>query len=264
MIKPTAVDTVVSRKQNLRHGYFALTLSPYDRAVDCRPGQFVHVQLPSTDIMFRRAMSVAGATGESGELEIIFKVFGRGTRLMGQLHRGDRINVLGPLGKPFTMPKKTARTVLVAGGVGFPPLMYLAQKMIAQGYDPDKIEFFYGGRTRTDLLRVPRIKKLGVRFHPVTEDGSVGRGGLVTDPLEQFIVNHTGEPLHLAACGPEPMLKAVNDLGMKHEVAGELSLEAPMPCGIGVCLGCVVPRVDGGHSRVCVDGPVFDIGEIAL
>ncbi len=264
MTGPSCVDTAVSRKQNLRNGYFALTLSPYKRAADCRPGQFVHIQIPSTNIMFRRAMSVAGVSADGGELEIIFKVFGRGTRLLGALHKGDRLNVLGPLGKPFRFPKKSDRTVMVAGGVGFPPLMFLAEAMIAKGYDPKKIEFFYGGRTRADLLRVPRIKNLGVNFHPVTEDGSVGRGGLVTDPLEKLIVGHEGEPLHLAACGPEAMLKAVNDLGLKHRIAGELSLEAPMPCGIGVCLGCVVPRVDGGHSRVCVDGPVFDIGEIAL
>jgi len=264
MKKPTCIDTFVIKKTNLRNNYYGLTLSSFPGARDCRPGHFLHIKLPCTEILFRRAMSVAGASSERNEIDIIFKVYGRGTALMARLRKGDAVNVLGPLGKPFTPPSKAERVVMVAGGVGFPPLMFLAENLIARGHDPKQIEFFYGGRTRADILKQTRIRNLGVRFHAVTEDGSIGRRGLVTAPVEEFIEAHGTRGLRLYGCGPLPMLKAVNDLGMARGVAGELSLEAPMPCGIGVCLGCVVQRVDGGHSRVCMDGPVFDIGEIAI
>ncbi len=87
---------------------------------------------------------------------------------------------------------------------------------------------------------------------------------MVTKPVEQFIKNNTDKKLRIYACGPEGMLKASNDLGLKYKIPGQVSLEAPMPCGIGICLGCVVPLTKGGHARVCCEGPVFNIGEVVL
>jgi dihydroorotate dehydrogenase electron transfer subunit len=98
----------------------------------------------------------------------------------------------------------------------------------------------------------------------VTEDGSVGKRGLVTSYVAEYIEAHLKEKLRIYACGPDGMLRATNTLGLKLKVPGELSLEAPMPCGIGVCLGCVVPLTAGGYARVCVEGPVFKIGEVEL
>ncbi len=264
MIKPDCVDTRVTRKLNLDNDYFALTLGGYHRTGDSHPGQFVQVKLPGSEILFRRPMSIAAVHPDSGELDIIFKVFGRGTRLMGDLHHGDIVNILGPLGKPFTRPKDNETVVMVAGGVGFPPLYFLAESLIREGYDPKQIEFFYGGRSAADILYQDRIRQLDVNFRPITEDGSLGPRGLVTEPLIAFIRENRQSNLKLYSCGPEPMLKVVNEIGMEYKIRGELSMEAPMPCGIGVCLGCVVPRCDGGHSRVCIDGPVFEIGEIKL
>lgn len=264
MINATCVDTHVLHKHDLSNGYFALTLAGYPRAVDCRPGQFLHVKLPGSEIFFRRPMSVAGARGEQSEIDIIFKVFGRGTKLMSALHPGDTVNLLGPLGNTFRLPEQSETLVMVAGGVGFPPLLFLTERLVADGFDPDRIVFLYGGRSAGDILYQQRIADLGVRFQPVTEDGSLGRTGLVTEPLVDLIKQQDVSRFHIYGCGPEPMLKVVNDIGIAHQLRGQLSLEAPMPCGIGVCLGCVVPRRDGGHSRVCIDGPVFEIGEIAL
>ena len=109
-----------------------------------------------------------------------------------------------------------------------------------------------------------RIKKLGVNFHPVTEDGSVGEKGLVTKPVEDFIQSNKKSRMRIYGCGPEGMLKATDELGIRHGIPGQISLEAPMPCGIGICLGCVVELTKGGHARVCCDGPVFNIGEVKL
>jgi len=222
------------------------------------------MEIPSTDIFFRRPMSIAGVRTATNEIEVIFKVVGKGTKLMKQLKIGDRVNILGPLGLPFTLPQKRETAVLVAGGVGFPPLLYLAEEMISKGHDPKKIEFFYGGRSRQDILEAARIKKLGLNFHPVTEDGSLGEKGLITRPVERFFIEPSSQKLRIFSCGPEGMLKAVDELGLKYKIPGQLSLEAPMPCGIGICLGCVVPLRAGGHARVCKEGPVFEIGEVIL
>jgi len=264
MTNPTCTDTFITKKRDLKNDYYSITFSEYNRAKDCHPGHFVHILLPKSEIPFRRAFSVASVDSEKKEVEIIFKIFGRGTRILGNLHKGDKVNLLGPLGTKFDFPKKNERTIIVAGGIGFPPLLFLAKAMVDKGYEPKSIEFFYGGRTALDILDITRIKKLGVRFHPVTEDGSLGLKGLVTEPVEELINNHKSDSLRLYSCGPEPMLKAVDALGVKYSVPGQISVEAPMPCGVGICLGCVVNLTAGGHARVCREGPVFEIGEVAL
>ncbi|MCB2231130.1 dihydroorotate dehydrogenase electron transfer subunit [bacterium] len=264
MSKIVSEETFITRRRDLHNNYYSLTFGPLRAAPACRPGNFIHVKLPTSDIYFRRAMSVASVDPKAGEMEIIFKVFGRGTTRLATFRKGDRLDILGPLGRGFSKPRKNERVVCVAGGIGFPPLFFLAADLVASGFDPKQIEFFYGGRGSLDIIERARIKKLGVTFHPITEDGSVGRKGLVTEYVQAMIEGHPGDKFRIYGCGPEGMLKATNQLGMELGVPGELALEAPMPCGIGVCLGCVVPLVKGGYARVCADGPVFAIGEVAL
>ncbi|UCD64800.1 MAG: dihydroorotate dehydrogenase electron transfer subunit [Candidatus Zixiibacteriota bacterium] len=264
MTRPTCEDTFLIRKRDLKNNFFSAVFSGYSGADRCRPGHFVHVQIPSTDVYFRRPMSIAAVSAGRGEVEVLFKVVGRGTRLLAGLHRNDRVNLLGPLGVPFSLPKKNETAVMVAGGVGFPPLLFLAAHMIEKGHDPKRIAFFYGGKSSEALIERNRIKKLGVGFYPVTEDGSMGEKGLVTGPLERFLKGGRSPRPRLYGVGPEGMLRAVDAVGLKLGVPGQISLEAPMPCGIGVCLGCVVPLTQGGHARVCREGPVFEIGEVRL
>jgi dihydroorotate dehydrogenase electron transfer subunit len=123
--------------------------------------------------------------------------------------------------------------------------------------------FFYGGASKTDLIDMTRIKKLGTRFYPSTDDGSLGFRGLVTDAVNET-VDLTDGKYRIYACGPEGMLKAVDDFARKNQIPGQLSLEAPMPCGLGICLGCIRPLRVGGYTRVCREGPVYDIGEVLL
>ena len=264
MSKPSVHDTRIIANRDLHNDYHSLTLGPFPQVAACAPGSFIHLRLPESDILFRRAMSVAAVDPVRATFEIIYKVFGRGTTRLARLRTGDHLDILGPLGVGFSKPKKNERVICVAGGIGFPPLLFMASHLTGKGVDPKQIEFFYGGRSKVDIIETARIKKLGVNFHPVTEDGSTGRKGLVTAEVARFIGDHAGEKLRLFACGPEGMLAAVNRIGLEHKVPGELSLEAPMPCGIGVCLGCVVPLTKGGYARVCKDGPVFTIGEVAL
>jgi dihydroorotate dehydrogenase electron transfer subunit len=264
MIRPTCEATSVRQIRHLKNHYHSMIIGPYSRAGECRPGNFLHLRMPSTEIYFRRAMSVAGTDARKKEVEIIFKVFGRGTTILSHFAKGDAVDLLGPLGKPFSAPKKGERVLMVAGGVGFPPLMFLAQHLIQRGLNPKQIEFFYGGRSADDLVERARIKRLGVTIHACTDDGSFGEKGFVTQATEQFIQKHAGEKLRLYGCGPEAMLKATDEIGVRLGVPGQISLEAPMPCGIGVCLGCVVPLTAGGYARVCCEGPVFAIGEVKL
>jgi len=263
MTRPTCEDTYLIKHRDLKNGYHSLIFGPYSRVSNCKPGHFVHIRLPAADIFFRRAFSVAYVSS-SGEIEVILKVVGRGTMFMAGLRKGDRVNLLGPLGVPFKLPKKNETTIIVAGGIGLPPLLFLTSEMIRQGYNPYRIVIFYGGRCGTDIIERSRIKKLGVIFQPVTEDGSLGETGLVTQAVEKYILTNKTNSMRIYGCGPPGMLKATNELGLKYGIPGQLSLEAPMPCGIGVCLGCVVELTKGGHARVCRDGPVFNIGEVVL
>jgi dihydroorotate dehydrogenase electron transfer subunit len=264
MSKFSPENVTVQKLRHLSRGYYSLRLGPCSKVGQCRPGQFVHLGLPEREIYFRRAMSIAAVDETRAEAEIIFKVFGRGTTIMAKYRRGDEVNLLGPLGTGFAKPRAKELAVMVGGGVGFPPLLFLASRLIEQGRDPKSIVFFYGGRTSGEIVERARIRKLGVRFYPVTDDGSFGAKGLVTEQVEKFLTESEGEKHRLYACGPEPMLQATNALALRLGVPGQVSLEAPMPCGFGVCLGCVVELVGGGHARVCQEGPVFDIGEVAL
>jgi len=264
MIKPACENAFIIKKRNLRNDYYSLRFAPLTYLERCRPGHFVHILLPSTDILFRRAFSIADVSVENKELEIIFKAVGRGTSLLASLKKGDMVDILGPLGVPFKFPRKNENIVIIAGGIGFPPLLYLVKELVKKGHEPGKIEFFYGGRSTPDILDKSRIKKLGVSFRPVTEDGTMGEKGLVTAPVEKYILANKSKNMRIFSCGPVAMLKAVDALGLKYNLPGQISIEAPMPCGIGVCLGCVVPLVKGGHTRVCCDGPVYNLGEVVL
>lgn len=265
MTKPVCEEAVLIDRKDLKHDYYSVTLRMTKRAFKCLPGQFVHLKIPCIDIYFRRAFSIAGIGSNGRDIEIIFKVFGRGTKVLKNLRKKESLSLLGPLGAPFTLPKKKEETIIVAGGVGFPPLLYLAEHMISKGFDPGSIHFFYGGKTSSDIVERSRIKKLGVVFRPVTDDGSFGTKGLVTEAVEKFL-NESGSrgSYRMYGCGPGGMLKATDALGLKYGIPGQVSLEAPMPCGLGICLGCVVPLRQGGHARVCREGPVFDIGEVLL
>jgi len=254
----------IIRLRHLSRDYYTIRLGPWSRAQYCRPGQFVHLGLPQCDVYFRRAMSIASVDVDRAEFEIIFKVFGRGTKALSRYRRGDSLDVLGPLGEPFRPPRKNETSIMVGGGVGFPPLFYLASWLVAQGRDPKSIEFFYGGRTAGEIVERSRIRRLGVRFHPVTDDGTFGVKGLVTEAVEHFLATQPIKHPRLFICGPGAMLKAADSMARRLGWPGQVSLEAPMPCGFGVCLGCVVPLRVGGHARVCCEGPVFEIGEVLL
>lgn len=257
-------DVFLTSCRDLKNDYLSLTFGPFPRTGSIKPGQFVHIGFRNPSTFYRRAFSVAGVNTAKREVEIISKLVGRGSYQLSQMRAGDSINFLGPLGNPFALPAKKQTALLVAGGVGYPPLLFLATHMIERGFDPKNIVFFYGGRSGDDIVDRARIRKLGVKFVATTQNGSFGERGMITAPLVRLLSSSESDRNVIFACGPEGLLKAVDRIASEFETGGQLALEAPMPCGFGICLGCVVPLRSGGFARVCKEGPVFDTGTIAL
>jgi dihydroorotate dehydrogenase electron transfer subunit len=235
----------------------------YDTAV---PGQFVMVQAgPSLAPLLRRPFSIFARIGPPDHpegIELLYKALGQGTRQMAHMAPGDRVDLLGPLGRGFTLDANARRIYLAAGGMGVAPIHFLAAQLRTLGVPASSIHLFLGGRNQADLLCREAFAALGIAVTVSTDDGSDGDQCLITDPLEAAIRTHPPERLY--ACGPHGMLQCVAGIATRHGIAGELSMETMMACGMGACLGCAVPDTDpsAGYRHVCIDGPVFDVRAI--
>jgi len=237
-----------------------------------KPGQFVQMQTSAgLDPFFRRPMSIFAAEPKQGTFSVVFAVVGKGTRRLALAKVGDELAVIGPLGNTFTLPRRCSHAILVAGGVGLPPLDFWARHLLRTGGKKAKPEvtLLLGARSDWERIKVPAAR--GIRRLWSTDDGSFGFRGTVVDLLKKL---HTEErwPVEETAvygCGPTPMLRALQEWVLAQGYRGQLSLEGLMPCGFGVCSGCVVsgrPEREGYERfvRVCYDGPVFEAGEVSL
>ena len=210
-----------------------------------RPGQFAMLTLDPSglhrDPLLGRPMAVY--RGGADDLEFRFKVVGRGTRILSELSPGAAVGVVGPLGNGF--PDPPPRTTLVGGGTGIASLYEVALR--AKG----EVTVLLGGRTRDDVMGLADFEALGCDLRVSTEDGSAGHRGLVTDLLEP----QAGGTVF--ACGPTPMMRVAADRAREAGARCWVSLETPMACGFGICLGCAVPTREG-FRYVCTHGPVFE------
>ena len=208
-------------------------------------GQFVNIQLDG--LYLRRPISVFDC--EDGLLSIIYKVVGKGTERMTTLPVGTELDILTGLGNGYTLEKVGEKPVLVGGGVGVPPMYYLAKKLIAAGKKPEVV---VGFNTASEIFGVEFFEALGLKVTVTTVDGSVGIKGFVTNALETLDYDY------ICTCGPEPMLKA---LYRATECSGQYSFEERMGCGFGACMGCSCKTVTG-YKRICKDGPILEKEEI--
>ncbi|MEW6744360.1 MAG: dihydroorotate dehydrogenase electron transfer subunit [Planctomycetota bacterium] len=206
-----------------------------------------------------------GSRGEVIGVSFLFKVLGRGTRLLAAAARGDRIHIIGPLGKGFPAPADDGRIILVAGGVGIPPLYLRAAELMAQ--DPQRgarSVLLFGAADRGRLYLREEIESLGLPCRFATEDGSWGLRGRVDRLLEDELSRSGSAVSQILACGPHPMLRAVSRVAHHRGLRCYVSLETHMGCGFGVCNGCAVKVRDSDrpegfrYDRACRDGPVFD------
>ena len=229
-----------------------------------RPGQFVHMKIPSAEQhILRRPFSVYAADENTGILDILYQEVGSLTRFMPSIGRGE-IEMIGPIGNEWSGPQRFAEgrashALLVGGGVGAAPLFMLAQTLCGNGCPTDVV---LGAQTYEALVTRGRyIDLLGTEPLCATDDGSYGRAGFCTSLVEERLRDGCladGKPYdYLAVCGPEPLMRIVARMGADAGVYTEISMEKRMACGIGACLSCVVDTVDG-KGRSCVDGPIFD------
>jgi dihydroorotate dehydrogenase electron transfer subunit len=252
----------IAENRSLGGGYFVLNMDGCDSLRDTRPGQFAMLRGDwGRDPLLPRAFSLLSAS--AGRAEILAKTVGAGTALLERSVAGTGISILGPLGTSFPAPSPEVTDLLVAGGVGLPPLYMQAELAGRQGV-AEHSEMIYGGRTSHDLVLLPEMRAFGVPLHLATEDGSVGTAGRVTVSLEARIEHHRarGRRLRILSCGPNAMLWAVGRIAARAGVECFLSLEEQMACGIGVCLGCAIPARSRPFRYVCKDGPVFPAADV--
>lgn len=250
-MKKYILDLTVRSVENLSPKHVLIKLTDHQPLPEMLPGQFVEVRVDGSPSTFlRRPISIHFVDKESNELWLMVAMIGDGTRQMGRLQAGDTLNCVLPLGNAFTMPaSKDEKVLLVGGGVGVAPMLYLGSTLHAQGIQPT---FLLGGRTAQDLLELDLFNKYG-RVCVTTEDGSMGEKG--------FVTNHSVLNEHfdrICTCGPTPMMKAVAHYAKEHDITCEVSLENLMACGLGACL-CCVEKTTEGNLCVCKEGPVFNI-----
>ncbi len=221
-------------------GTFWIDLHAPEVAQNAAPGQFVMLEVPGK--FLRRPFSIAGVEGN--RIQILFRRVGEGTSSLARVRRNHKLRVLGPLGRGF--PKIEGKVILIGGGIGVAPLLFAASRY-------DDYTLVYGERTERILIDDDFLPSNTLI---ATDDGTAGFEGTVVELAE------TLAPSPIFACGPLRMLSAVVELARRWNVPAWFSLEARMACGFGVCNGCVV-RTASGYSRVCTDGPVFDLAQIA-
>lgn len=252
-------NAIVIRNEPCTPEYFLLELAAPQIAAETLPGQFVHLKMPDRpDLLLRRPFSIFKAA--EGNLSILYKTIGQGTRHMQHLRAGQSINLLGPLGNGFPSPDPNKQTILVAGGYGMAALYLTAASAPAPGI------LFAGGAREQDILCAQDFHALGWDVRLATEDGSAGTRGLVTHILDAW---HAQRPAaqdpEIFSCGPMGMLKAVADRAKAWSCTAWISIDHHMACGMGACLACVQKISREGVEQLactCREGPVFEARDI--
>jgi len=253
------VKAKIIYNKRTRGNYYYASFSAPSIAKEASPGQFVTIRVSNgREALLRRPLSIHRANAL--KIEFMYEVVGKGTEILSQKKTGEYLDVIGPLGNGFDyrLPITDYRLpILVAGGMGVAPLVFLAEKL--RGI---KNIALIGAKTKNQILCEKEFKDLGCEVKISTDDGSRGFKGRATDLLQDLLRAMSQEPrAAIYACGPRPMLKEVSSISKRHNIPAQLSLEEHMACGIGACLGCAVETRDG-YKRVCKDGPVFTADEI--
>jgi dihydroorotate dehydrogenase electron transfer subunit len=232
---------------------FSMKLYAPDIAKTALAGQFVMVYLDRGEMPLPRPISICDTDTQTGIIELVYQVIGKGTRVMSEIKAGADIRLLAPLGNGFKLAQDIKCAAIVGGGIGVPPLFFLAKTFAESGVEFD---VFLGFRTSPILVeRFQEVTKHGVFV--ATEDGSAGHHGRVTDILQARNEKYGG----FFACGPVPMLRALAEYAKRSDTPCWVSMEERMACGLGTCVGCVV-KAGESYVRICSEGPVFNSNEV--
>lgn len=283
MHKPHRDTIALEQAQILANDHYAgdqciMRIHAPEMARRARAGSFAHVQVDAQRPL-RRPISLMRVDRTAGTVEFLYKVLGEGTRLLSQRKAGENLSVLGPIGQPFTAHPERSRPLLIGGGVGMPPMVFLADELRAPGnfqpfaifgsevpfpFSPRPSKFVVPGVTGA-IAAMPLLEDWGIPSRLASRQGYAGCfDGFVTDVARQWLETLSAEQrnqVEVFACGPHPMLDAVARLAREYDLPCQVSLEEFMACGVGGCAGCVVEvKTPQGPAmkRVCVDGPVFD------
>ena len=253
------LEVKIIENKKIAQGFYKMRLASAYLAKNSKPGQFVEIKCSeSREVLLRRPFGVHKIS--NGGIEVLYEVIGKGTKGLSARKKGDSLDIMGPAGKGFEFSEIKKSALIVAGGMGVAPLLCLAQMMAKKKIKP---YVMIGAKTASHILCEKEFKKLGCLCFVSTEDGSKGLKGYVTDILRHLLIVIRCRASGIYACGPHPMLKAVNHIADSSGIPCQVSMEEHMACGIGVCLGCPVKVKSGGYRMVCKDGPVFDSKEIA-
>ena len=259
-------DSVIISNESMGGNYYRMVLSAPLTAAAAVPGQFVHVSCSDgADPLLRRPFSIYDADPDAGTVSLLYARVGRGTELLSRMIPGHRLNILGALGTGFTLSPPEESTVLVGGGVGIAPLLFLGKTLKNQGRS---VTVLLGMQTDETRAIISDFEQAGLEVSVATNDGSLGACGHVTCLMDPDQARQNPS-CRVYACGPAPMLRAVQSWVVECGLEAELSLEERMGCGVGVCLSCVCKvkvkqGEDWDYKRVCVEGPVFPAREVIL
>lgn len=262
---PVNVKAKLIAKEELISGIFKFSVESPEITKEAKTGQFIEIRV-NNDIepFLRRPISIHNMEKESGKLEFIFQIKGKGTEILSKRNVGEFIDIVGPLGKGHFDYSNYKKLGVIGGGIGVFPLYELAKNAKNDGKD---VNIYLGFRNKDLVTLEDEFKNVSTNFILTTDDGSYAQKGFAIDFLKQDIED--GKVDSIYACGPLPMLKAVQKLALEKDIPCQLSLEEKMACGLGVCLGCAVktsesPKDAPQYKHVCKNGPVFDAKDVDI
>ncbi len=252
------VKAKVIKNIEVAENYYKILISCPRTIQPLKAGQFMEIKVSDNyEPLLRRPLSIHTVKGR--DIGFLYEIKGKGTEILSQKKPDEYLDIIGPLGNGFNPTPNTYNLspILVAGGMGVAPLVFLAERLQRRN-----TQVLIGAKTKNQLLCEKEFKKLGCEVKISTDDGSSGFQGKVTDLLKNILrTTHDARRTTIYACGPRPMLKEICRISKKYNFPAQISLEEHMACGIGACLGCVTSTTQG-FKRVCKDGPVFDASEI--
>ena len=253
----------IVKKKFLKDDICKMVISSPEMAKETKPGQFLEIRVvDNIEPLLRRPISIYNADENKGEVEFIFQIKGKGTKLLAERNEGEQLDVMGPIGYGTFKFEKYKNISIIGGGIGTFPLQELSKRAKEAGIDS---KIYIGFRNKDLIILEEEFKKVCEELILTTDDGSNGKEGYAINYLKEDVKKN--KPDCIYACGPLPMLKAVKELAKEKNIPCQISLEERMGCGIGVCLGCAV-KISAGdqtvYGHVCKAGPVFDANMVEI
>ena len=256
MTKKSVENFTVIQNRQLNNSNYFIELQSVGELPEFFPGQFVNVEIKNNENVFlRRPFSIFEVNPEKRTVSLLVKILGKGSKSLTEVQVGEKVNMVYPLGKSFTLPKNDEKVLLVGGGSGVAPMLFLAKM---SNLPKSNLKLIIGARKSEDHINIEAYQQYGEIYY-TTEDGSLGEKGFVTQ--HSIFQNNLNEFDRIYACGPDAMMKAIARKAKEMNKFCEVSLENLMACGFGVCLCCIEPT-NRGNVCICTEGPVFNINEL--